>query len=581
MDIVVSGGPREPLTNVDGFTAPRPKRAAQGRLQRRPGTTAARRRSNGSRDRNRTARGHRRAGRQPGTLLVSSGPAPVRVPDVIGQHARRGGSDADERRTGARHGQHKRPARRRPAPCSRSPRPPAPRARRRRRRSDLAQAPKEIGRPQRRRQRAGGRGGGARTGRLQGQNVDPRDDRTGQLGIVLEQSPAGGARAARARPSRSRSACSRHRPRRRRPPARHDDHADDARARRRRGPASVGAHGRALARALTVAVLAGGRSSEHDVSLSSGAAVRDGLLRCGPRGPCRRDRPRRRVAARRRAAQRHARAPGCSAPMSSFRCCTARSARTARCRACSRRSTSPYVGAGVTASAVCLDKVLFKQLMSAVGVPQVDYVGVRAERFEPRPSGARRARRLGLPVFVKPAHLGSSLGIVKVSDADALAAALERAFDARRARDRRGDGTRARGRVRRARSRRRARASRPSRARSSSKATSTTSSAKYSPGGDGAADTRARSRRARASTVRRAGAGARSRRAGCEGLARVDFFVDGERVLVNELNTMPGFTPTSVYAKLLDASGIAYPAATRPALPAGAGAPRQRHLYSY
>ncbi len=46
---------------------------------------------------------------------------------------------------------------------------------------------------------------------------------------------------------------------------------------------------------------------------------------------------------------------------------------------------------------------------------------------------------------------------------------------------------------------------------------------------------------------------------GCEGLARVDFFVDGERVLVNELNTMPGFTPTSVYAKLLDASGVPYP----------------------
>ena len=47
--------------------------------------------------------------------------------------------------------------------------------------------------------------------------------------------------------------------------------------------------------------------------------------------------------------------------------------------------------------------------------------------------------------------------------------------------------------------------------------------------------------------------------AGCEGLARVDFFVDGEGCCVNELNTMPGFTPTSVYAKLLEASGIAYP----------------------
>ena len=48
-------------------------------------------------------------------------------------------------------------------------------------------------------------------------------------------------------------------------------------------------------------------------------------------------------------------------------------------------------------------------------------------------------------------------------------------------------------------------------------------------------------------------------RAGCDGLARVDFFVDGEQVLLNELNTMPGFTPTSVYAKLLDASGVTYP----------------------
>ncbi len=48
-------------------------------------------------------------------------------------------------------------------------------------------------------------------------------------------------------------------------------------------------------------------------------------------------------------------------------------------------------------------------------------------------------------------------------------------------------------------------------------------------------------------------------RAGCDGLARVDFFVDGEDVLLNELNTMPGFTPTSVYAKLLEASGVAYP----------------------
>jgi D-alanine-D-alanine ligase len=47
-------------------------------------------------------------------------------------------------------------------------------------------------------------------------------------------------------------------------------------------------------------------------------------------------------------------------------------------------------------------------------------------------------------------------------------------------------------------------------------------------------------------------------RLGCSGLARADFFVDGDRVLLNELNTMPGFTTTSVYAKLWEASGLAY-----------------------
>ena len=49
------------------------------------------------------------------------------------------------------------------------------------------------------------------------------------------------------------------------------------------------------------------------------------------------------------------------------------------------------------------------------------------------------------------------------------------------------------------------------------------------------------------------------RRADCSGLARADFFVEGDRVLLNELNTMPGFTATSVYAKLWEAGGLAYP----------------------
>ena len=60
----------------------------------------------------------------------------------------------------------------------------------------------------------------------------------------------------------------------------------------------------------------------------------------------------------------------------------------------------PYAGAGVLASAVCMDKVLFKDLMAAAGLPQVDYAAVR-EDDDPAQLG-----RLGLPVFVKPARLG-------------------------------------------------------------------------------------------------------------------------------------------------------------------------------
>ena len=64
--------------------------------------------------------------------------------------------------------------------------------------------------------------------------------------------------------------------------------------------------------------------------------------------------------------------------------------------------------------------------------------------------------------------------------------------------------------------------------------------------------------------------------AGASGLARVDFFVEGDRVLLNELNTMPGFTQTSVYAKLWEADGVAYPRARRGALRDRARAPRAR-----
>ena len=80
----------------------------------------------------------------------------------------------------------------------------------------------------------------------------------------------------------------------------------------------------------------------------------------------------------------------------------------------------PYVGAGVLASSLCMDKIVFKEVLAAAGVPQVAYAAVREEEWRADASAVRaRLGELGLPVFVKPARLGSSVGISKVaSDAE-------------------------------------------------------------------------------------------------------------------------------------------------------------------
>jgi D-alanine-D-alanine ligase len=206
--------------------------------------------------------------------------------------------------------------------------------------------------------------------------------------------------------------------------------------------------------------------------------------------------------------------------------------------------------------------------MRARGIPQVDYVGVRSVRLaHDRAQVLEQIARLGLPVFVKPAHLGSSMGIVKVDVPAALTAALEQAFGydelaiveamaggievecgvlgelpGGAADDGAADGAALR-------------VSEPGEVVFPGEWYDF--SAKYSPGG---MELRIPAR-VSALARRRLLALARTAflAAGCEGLARVDFFVDGERVLLNELNTMPGFTPTSVYAKLLAASGVPYP----------------------
>ena len=78
----------------------------------------------------------------------------------------------------------------------------------------------------------------------------------------------------------------------------------------------------------------------------------------------------------------------------------------------------PYVGSGVLASAVCLDKIVAKELMARAGMAQVDYAGIRAARWaDERDAVLAELAALGLPVFVKPARLGSSVGIAKVTAA--------------------------------------------------------------------------------------------------------------------------------------------------------------------
>jgi D-alanine-D-alanine ligase len=316
-------------------------------------------------------------------------------------------------------------------------------------------------------------------------------------------------------------------------------------------------------RTLTVAVLAGGRSSEHEVSLSSGAAVREGLVACGHRvvsveigrdGAWRRDGERLSVCPGDGLLGVDVVFPALHGPFGE----------DGTVQGMLETLDVAYVGAGVTASAVSMNKVLSKQLMSAGGVPQVDYVGVAEDRF--RHSGGQvleEIAKLRLPVFVKPAHLGSSVGIAKVAEAERMAEALSAAFahDELVIVEAMAQGAEVECGVlgelnpERSAGRPRATASVPGEILFAGEWYDF--SAKYTSGG---MELRVPARISATATERvRALALESFIHAGCDGLARVDFFVDGERVLVNELNTMPGFTPTSVYSKLMQASGIAYP----------------------
>jgi D-alanine-D-alanine ligase len=308
-----------------------------------------------------------------------------------------------------------------------------------------------------------------------------------------------------------------------------------------------------------VAVLGGGRSSEHDVSLASAASVRAGLERGGHEVFA--------VDVSRSGEWSCSGEPVALTPGGGLLGCDVvfpvlhgPFGEDGTVQGLLECLDVPYVGSGVLASAACMDKVVAKELLARAGLPQVDYRAVRHASWVADPDAALASLEpLGLPVFVKPARLGSSVGIVRVASADSLPDALETAFahDPLVIVEAAAGGLEIECAV----------------LGNDSPLASTPGEivlvgaaaaeggwydyeAKYTPGGMELI-VPARIPDALAAQVRSLAAESFTA-LGCAGLARADFFVDvaTDTVLVNELNTMPGFTETSVYGKLFAASGV-------------------------
>ena len=303
---------------------------------------------------------------------------------------------------------------------------------------------------------------------------------------------------------------------------------------------------------MRVAVLAGGRSSEHEVSLNSAAFVREAVAEAGhdvvP------------ITIERSGAWVHdgetlALSPGGGllGADAVFPVLHGPFGEDGTVQGLLELLDVPYVGAGVLASSLCMDKVVFKEVLAAADVPQVGYAAVREHRWRAEPDVVRSELAvLGTPVFVKPARLGSSVGIAKAwSEAD-LDAALESAFahDGLVIVEAFSSGIEVECSVI---------------GRHEPEASVPGEivvllgdwydfEAKYTDGGMELV-VPARVPDAVREQVRQLAVDTFVR-VGCSGLARVDFFVEGDRVLVNELNTMPGFTQTSVFPKLWEASGL-------------------------
>jgi D-alanine-D-alanine ligase len=221
-----------------------------------------------------------------------------------------------------------------------------------------------------------------------------------------------------------------------------------------------------------------------------------------------------------------------------------------------------YVGSGVLASAASMDKHVMKVLLAGAGLPVGPYVAVPPRRWKDEPDAVRaEVAALGWPVFVKPARAGSSMGISRVGGPDELDAAIEEArrHDPKVLVEAAVSGREIECAVLEDVAGGPPLTSLPGEIEVVSGHVFYDFAAKYldpdavrlTTPAVLAPDVTARVRELSARTFEVMG---------CEGLARVDFFVgrDGT-VTVNELNTMPGFTPFSMYPRLWQASGVDYP----------------------
>ena len=218
----------------------------------------------------------------------------------------------------------------------------------------------------------------------------------------------------------------------------------------------------------------------------------------------------------------------------------------------------PYVGAGVLASAVAMDKIMTKLVLDQHGIPQAPWLALlsRDWRRDPAAVAARIERELGFPCFVKPANLGSSVGITKVHHAGEIAAALDLAA----AHDRRivvevGID---------------ARELEVSVLGNDDPIASAISeieptgefydyAAKYIDE-DGATFTLPAQIPPETADALRELAIRAYKAIDCAGMARIDFFLErgSGRLILNEINTIPGFTAISQYPKMWAASGLPF-----------------------